>query len=147
MPIFTSFKVNSRTLEGKLDVSIFRRRLRKAQVELDRQVMNDMEPFMPYRTGRLVRETRAENRGREGTGRFTASGTDYGKYLYTGKRLVTKNAGDPWTRKGAKTYTTTQDIVFNKSVHPEAQAYWFEAAKKRHMKEWLRITKKTVGEG
>ena len=37
---------------------------------------------------------------------------------------------------------TDRNLVFNRSVNPQAQAHWFEASKAQNLEKWLRVYKK-----
>jgi hypothetical protein len=41
-------------------------------------------------------------------------------------------------------YATDKDLVYTKSVHPNAQSHWFEASKAQNLPKWLRGVKKLV---
>lgn len=84
---------------------------------------------------------------------FTAH-EHYARYLYHGKVLVDPKinaAGfltdEGWkSRYGSKKIETDRNLVFNKSVHPQAQAYWFEASKAQNLGKWKRAAENVAKE-
>lgn len=50
-------------------------------------------------------------------------------------------------RKGAQLQPTIENLDFEKSIHPEAQAHWFEKAKEVHGEEWVEQVKRVAGGG
>lgn len=90
-----------------------------AQKFLDNEVIKDSAPFVPMKTGQLVQSAIR--------GTIIGSGTVvynqvYARRLYYG-----------------------QDFNFSREKHPQAQAYWFEAAKAIHKEKWVRGAGKIVG--
>ena len=59
--------------------------------------------------------------------------------------MVDPETGSPWARKGAKKVVTDKDLNYDKSHHPNVTDHWFDTAKKNHLKEWVRVTKKVAG--
>lgn len=94
------------------------RAVRRGQYILDNQVVKDSNYFIPKDTGNA-----------EGSGiRATAFG----------EGRVTWNT--PYIRR---IYYGT-NFNFSKDINPNAQALWFEAAKSRHLSEWIEITKRAI---
>lgn len=94
----------------------------RAQRWLDNEVLKDCDPFVPMRTGNL------RNSGIRGT---VLGG---GKVVYNAPYA----AGCYYAR----------NRVFRKDKHPQAQAFWFEAAKKINKKKWCDGASKIIrGEG
>ena len=108
------------------------------------QAEKDTRPFVPALTLSLANRTRVE-------GNTIIYPGPYARYLYYGKvmRDPAINAagfqlpdGSWRSRKGAVKELTDKDLVFNTSVHPQAQAHWFEAGKAQNLGKWLRVYKK-----
>lgn len=108
-------------------------RLRKAQVWLEQQVMNDMLPVMPLRTGFLQQRTRSMNTVMLGSGKVWAAAPPYGRFLYGGKVMVDPVTGSPWARKGTRKVLTDRGLTFSQ---PGAKARWFETVKPMRLKNW-----------
>ena len=101
----------------------------KAEVWLANEVLKDTDPFVPMLTGSLSQRSHVE-------GKSVVYPGPYARYLYYGK-----------VRKGPKygpKYATDKDLVYTKSVHPNAQSHWFEASKAQNLPKWLRGVKKLV---
>lgn len=108
------------------------------------QAEKDTRPFVPALTLSLANRTRVD-------GNTIIYPGPYARYLYYGKvmRDPAINAagfqlpdGSWRSRKGAVKELTNKDLVFNTSVHPQAQAHWFEAGKAQNLDKWLRVYKK-----
>lgn len=104
------------------------------------QVKKDTSPFVPALTGSLDQQTKVE-----GT-RIIYSGP-YARYLYYGKLMVDPETGSAYARKGATKTLTDKNLVFNTSMHAQAQSHWFEASKAQNLGKWLRVVGKAVDNG
>ena len=134
-----------------LDLTRFGQQLSRAQYELDTMVMTDMVPYMPMQTGQFINVTRAMSASYAGTGRVVAAAPPFGRFLYEGKTMVDEKTGSPWARKGARKVLVSQ-YGGKTNAKPEltytrGQSHWFEAAKKKHVNEWIAKVKKTGGGG
>lgn len=142
-----SFEVNINSMSANVDCKRFAGQIDRAQYLLDGQVMTDMVPLMPMQTGTFIRLTRARSASIQGSGEVIAAAPPYGRFLYAGKVMVDEVTHSPWARPGARKIVTEKDLVFDRSTNPEAQAMWFEEAKKRHIDRWLALAKRTAGGG
>lgn len=129
----------------------FREQMQKAQFKLDTVVMADMKPYMPMETGTFINTTSAMSAALAGTGQVVAGAPPQGRFLYMGKGMVDELTGSPWARAGAKKVLVSQysgktnakeNLTFRRG-----QPHWFEAAKKDHGAEWLKIAKEEGGGG
>ena len=109
----------------------------RAESVLAQQVMKDTTPFVPALTGSLTQRTKVEE------GMVIYPGP-YARYLYYGKLMVDPETGSPWAKKGATKVLTDRSLVFNQTVHPQAQSHWFEASKAQNMEKWVRVADKAV---
>ena len=109
----------------------------KADHALAVQVAKDTEPFVPALTGSLKNRTQVEG------GTITYQGP-YARYLYYGKLMVDPATGSPWASKGAHKVLTDRNLVFNTSMHSQAQSHWFEVSKALNEDRWLDIYRKAV---
>lgn len=107
--------------------------LSRAQIWLEQQIMNDMLPVMPMRTGDFQQRTRALNTVALGSGHVWAAAPPFGRFLYGGKVMVDPVTGSPWAREGAKKVLTDRDLTFSR---PGAVARWFEAVKPAQLPRW-----------
>lgn len=112
----------------------------KAEHILAQQVAKDTSPFVPARTGSLDIRTRVEK------GSVIYPGP-YARFLYYGKVMVDPNTGSTFAPKGGTKVVTDRNLIFNKSVHPQAQSHWFEASKAQNMEKWERVAEKAVQDG
>lgn len=88
-------------------------RVKRAQLALDAQIITDSDPFVPYRTGRLLKSVLPF----AGKGELVYN-TEYAKAMYYGTHLN-----------------------FNKTRSALAGSHWFEKAKTLHKRHWLTIAR------
>lgn len=109
----------------------------KAEHTVAIQVQKDTSPYVPFLTGSLDQRTRVD-------GSEVVYPGPYARYLYHGKVMVDPETGSAYAPKGGTKVVTDKDLVFNKAMHSQAQAYWFEASKAENMDKWLRVADKAV---
>lgn len=109
----------------------------KAEHTVAIQVQKDTSPYVPFLTGSLDQRTRVD-------GSEVIYPGPYARYLYHGKVMVDPETGSAYAPKGGTKVVTGKDLVFNKAMHSQAQAYWFEASKAENMDKWLRVADKAV---
>ena len=145
---------------GRIEVDIrmtrFERQFERAQYELDSMIMTDMVPYMPMITSTFINVTRAMSAAVAGTGYVYAAAPPYGRYLYKGKVMVSPTTGSPWAQYGEKKVLVSEyggktrareNIEYTKTFHPKVTAEWFEAAKAKQGRKWIRLTKHRAGGG
>lgn len=101
------------------------------------QVLKDTSPFVPATNGKLDQSSKAE-------GNLVIYPGPYARYLYYGKLMVDPDTGSSWASSGATKVLTDRDLVFNTSMHAQAQSHWFEASKAQNMNKWERVAAKAV---
>ena len=153
---FKGFSIIAGDLKVKLSLSRFDEQYKKAQYQLDGDVMNSMVPFMPMISGSFINTTRAASAAVQGSGQVYAAYGPQGRYLYEGKVMVDEVTGSPFARRGAKKVLVSQyagktaakeNINYTHQAHPKAQDHWFDAAKAADGKKWVRRVKATAGGG
>ena len=127
-------KVN---VKAKIDPKLIAKRTPRADHILAVQAAKDTEQFVPALTGSLSQRTQVKD------GTITYPGP-YARYLYGGKVMVDPATGSPWATKGATKVLTDRNLVFNRSMHGQAQAEWFEASKALNLNKWLRVYGKAI---
>lgn len=137
-----------------LDLSRIKGNLEEAQKSLDIAVMEHMVPYMPMVTHTFVNLTRAISSSMAGTGIVCAAAPPYGRFLYEGKTMVGETSGRPVAQFGEKKVLVSQYrgytkasplLTYNTQAHPDAQAKWFDAAKRDHLDNWVSLVKKKAG--
>lgn len=113
------------------------RRCTKAEHIVAIRVESDTNPYTPALTGSLNQRTRV-------VGNSVVYPGPYARYLYYGKVMVDPDTGSPWAQPGAVKVLTDRDLVFTQSVHPQAQAHWFEASKAQNLDKWRRVAAENV---
>lgn len=101
------------------------------------QVEKDTVPFVPALTGSLAERTRV-------VGNAIIYPGPYARFLYNGKVMVDPNTGSTYAPKGGTKVLTDRNLVFTKTMHPQAQSHWFEASKAQNLDKWLRVAEKAV---
>ncbi len=112
----------------------------KAEHIVAQQVAKDTSPFVPMVTGSLDIRTRVDESNVIYPG-------PYARYLYYGKVMVDPNTGSAYAPKGGTKVVTDRNLVFNQTVHPQAQDHWFEASKAQNLEKWERVAEKAVKNG
>ena len=107
----------------------------KAEHAVAVQAEKDTRPFVPALTGSLMNRTQVE-------GNTIVYPGPYARFLYYGKVMVDPETGSPFAQKDAVKVVTDRNLVFNRSVNPQAQAHWFEASKAQNLDKWLRVYEK-----
>lgn len=153
---FIGFSIVGGDIRVTLNMSRFEKQFQRAQYQLDGAVMNSMVPFMPMVTGSFINATRAASAAVQGSGEVYAAYGPQGRFLYEGKTMVDEATGSTWAKKGAKKVlvseyggktTAQENLVYTKQAHPKAQSHWFDAAKKKDGKKWVKNVKETAGGG
>jgi hypothetical protein len=116
---------------------IIARACTKAEHAVAEQVEKDTQPFVPMLTGSLTQRTRVD-------GSTVIYPGPYARFLYYGKVMVDPNTGSTYAPKGGTKVVTDRNLVFNKTMHPQAQAHWFEASKAQNLDKWVRVADKAV---
>ena len=103
----------------------------KAEHTVAEEVLSDTAPFVPALTKSLTNRSHVE-----------------GNYVVDPKINAAGFLTDEgWkSRYGSKKIETDRNLVFNKSVHPQAQAYWFEASKAQNLEKWKRAAENVAKE-
>ena len=70
--------------------------------------------------------------------------------------MVDELTGSPYARRGAKKVLVSQfsgqtaakeNLEYTRQAHPQAQAKWFDAAKRQYDSTWIRKVKAQAGGG
>ena len=110
---------------------------KQAEYVMALQVEKDTQPFVPALTGSLNTRTRV-------VGNEVIYPGPYARFLYYGKVMVDPNTGSTWAPKGGTKVVTDRNLVFTKTMHPQAQAFWCEASKAQNIDKWARVAQKAV---
>ena len=146
------------TIKANINLDRIEGNIQKAQFALDSQVMTDMVPYMPMQTGNFIQRTRAMSAAIAGSGKVVAAAPPMGRYLYMGKVMVDSETGKGPARipvgpneyifrfrKGAKLVATERDLQFSKAANPKVTKQWFDAAKRDHGRDCVKLAKRTAG--
>ena len=153
---FKGFSVVDGDMKIKLNMDRFCRQYQEAQYLLDGMVMDSMIEFMPMISGDFIDRTRVKSTSMQGTGFVCAAAAPYGRFLYFGKTMVDPVTGSTWARHDAEKVLVSQysgktnakeNLQYTKSPHTQAQAEWFDAAKRQYGSTWIRKVKAQAGGG
>ena len=109
------------------------------------QIMTDMPPYMPMQTGTFQNVTRAMSAAIAGSGKVVAAAPPMGRFLYEGKVMVGVDSHSPFARYGEKKVVTDRDLQYSTAAHPKVEKKWFDAAKRDHGSDWVKMAKKVAG--
>jgi hypothetical protein len=135
------------SIDANIDLGRIERNIEKAQYSLDSQVMTDMVPYMPMQTENFIQRTRAMSAAIAGSGKVVAAAPPMGRFLYEGKMMVGVDSHSPFARYGEKKVVTDRDLQYSTAAHPKVEKKWFDAAKRDHGSDWVRMAKKVAGGG
>lgn len=113
----------------KIPVELLKKPASIAEKWLANEVLKDTRPFVPALTLSLSNRAHVE-------GSTVVYPGPYARYLYYGKVMEGPLHGPK--------HATDKDLVFTKTVHPQAQAFWFEASKAQNLGKWTNGVKKIV---
>jgi hypothetical protein len=133
------------SIDANIDLGRIERNIEKAQYFLDSQVMTDMVPYMPMQTGNFIQRTRAMSAAIAGSGKVVAAAPPMGRFLYEGKVMVGVDSHSPFARYGEKKVVTDRDLQYSTAAHPKVEKKWFDAAKRDHGSDWVKMAKKVAG--
>lgn len=151
---FKKFTVIKGDVKVTVNLTSLDKRFQKAQFALDSAVMTSMVPFMPMQTGTFIAKTKAVSTSLAGSGVVCAAASPEGRFLYEGLTMVDEKTGSPWARKSAKKVLVSQykgktmaseRLDFSKNAHPQVTDHWFDAAKEKDLRNWVKAVKATVG--
>jgi hypothetical protein len=131
----TGFKVHADGLEY-IEASV-RRAATAAENKLAEAIKTDSEPFVPALTGEFSSKTTVDDN-------LIIYPAPFARFLYWGKLMIDPNTGSAWAKAGVKKITAAPDLVFTKTIHPQAQSQWFEAAKAQNLNKWIKVARKEV---
>lgn len=142
---FPSFSVVNGNVKTKVSMERFEKQFEQAQYWLDGQVFNSMVPFMPFRDGNMMNVSKIQSASLQGSGKVIAAAPPYGRFLYEGVVMVDPETMSPFARKGAKKVVTDRPLQFAKIPHSDATDHWFDAAKEKDGKAWVKGVKRIAG--
>ncbi len=110
----------------------------KAQEELDRLVLNDSQPYVPYNVGNL------RNSGIYGT--VPGSGevtwlSIYAHYMYEGKAMVGVESRSAYAKKYEPKEYNGETLNYHTAG---TGSHWFEKAKQNKLESWIAAVKNVL---
>lgn len=123
-PSFRDITLKNETMTARIGLSIFGWRFLKAQKWLDQEIMNKMEPVIPYRTGAFLAKIKNDNAGRIGTGVIRTAVPPQGQKLYPG--VTSKGVPFHWT-------------------NPNTQPFWGQYVVRTYRHEFVKGVRKIIG--
>lgn len=130
---------------GSLDIRISGNRIagniQRAQMHLDKDVLEDSNKYVPFRAGELRRSGIRNTVLGSGTVQWN---TPYAHYQYTGKDMIGTVTKRHWAMEGEPKMYNGRALQYHTAG---TGAFWFEKAKMVHGKAWIRKVKKIAGGG
>lgn len=113
--------------------SKYQQKFTRAQMWLDNAVVADCQPFVPFRTGMLVKSGILGTVPGTGVVSYIAP---YARFQYYGKLMVGVKSRSAWAKPGEPKVVTNKALTY----HSDSLrgSFWFERAKAIHKGEWLR---------
>lgn len=142
---FPHYQIVQGDIKADIGLERFEKQFQDAQYWLDGQVFQSMIPFMPYRDGNMARVAQIQSASFQGSGKVIAAGPPYGRFLYEGLVMVDPETMSPFARKDANKVVTDRPLHFSKIPHPDATDHWFDAAKEKDGKAWVKGVKRIAG--
>ena len=139
---FPGFSIVSGDIKADVKLDRFEKSFQDAEYWLDGEIMTDMVPFMPHRDGTFINLTKIQSAAIQGSGKVIAAAPPTGRFLYEGKVMVDPQSGSPWARKGAKKVVTGKQLDYS---NPRATPHWFDTAKEKYGKSWIKGVKEIAG--
>lgn len=139
---FPGFSINRGDIKVDVKLDRFEKSFKDAQYWIDGEIMTDMVPFMPHRDGTFINLTKIQSAAIQGSGKVIAAAPPTGRFLYEGKVMVDPQSGSPWARKGAKKVVTGKQLDYS---NPRATPHWFDTAKEKYGKSWIKGVKEIAG--
>ena len=101
-PRFKDITFKNQTMTDHIGLAFFGGRFKRAQIWLDKEIMNKMAPVIPYRTGAYLGKIKAQNATLEGTGVVRTTVQPQGVKLYSG--ISPKGIPYHWTNPNTQPY-------------------------------------------
>lgn len=139
---FPGFSIKRGNIKVDVKLNRFEKSFQEAQYWLDGEIMTDMVPFMPHRDGTFINLTKMQSAAIQGSGKVVAAAPPTGRFLYEGKVMVDPQTGSPWAKKGAKKVVTGKSLNYS---NPRATPHWFDTAKDKYGKSWIKGVKEIAG--
>lgn len=137
-------KINTHV--GNVDIKIDTKRIdhniKEAQAWINRKVVADCEPFIPFNQGALKNSVEYPQGIYGGEIEYNSP---YAHYQYMGELYLSAN-GSSWAKKHEKKYPSGKPLHY----HPKSAGttdHWFEKAKEQHKEEWIKGVKEIAGKG
>ncbi len=131
------YKNTTDTVSIKINTSRFDHNFEKAQKKLDRLVLGQSTPYVPFREGHLRSSGHIVHDG------LLEWNEPYAHYMYMGELYLTEN-GSSWAHKYEQKYPAGIDLQYHE---PNTGARWVDKAKQVHGSEWINTVKRIAGGG
>lgn len=123
-----------------LDTSKMEHRIKvNAQRALDEDVLNDTQPYVPFRSGFLQGSGHIADGGGE-----VVWGAVYSHFQYIGFVRTDENGRVFVGKHEEKPILTERPLQYG---HHGATSRWFEESKKENLQKWIDTVKKEIGKG
>ncbi len=141
------------SIEAHIVMEPTARRISRAYMHLQTNIMSSMLPLMPNVMGSFQQRTIGMNMAMLGSEYVYAGVGPMGQYLYHGKVMVNaktdKGPGvipgvGPRYRKGTELKVTSRDLDTSNGSNGHWVPFWYEEAKKRDLQAWVKGVQKDL---
>lgn len=114
----------------------------RIQGAIDNEVLKQMAPYTPMRTGTLMRSATLGTVIGSGEIVYSHPGA---RYLYYGELMVSSVTGSAYAASGEQKVLTGKELSYSTAVHPLAGKLWFERMKSDKLDVIKRVAAKAGG--
>ena len=107
----------------------------KARKKVKSSIVRCSDKFMPFNKGELTKSVVPSMKRNDA---FLIWNKVYARFLYEGKVMVGINSRLSWAKRGEKKAVTDRNISFREGK-PNSGSHWFEKAKEKNIKIWIKI--------
>lgn len=134
------FNITEHHADLAVQKSVLTQNCLKAENTVAKKVLEDTRPFVPALTGAFDASSYVD-------GNTVVYPGPYARFLYYGKVMVDPETGSPFASAGTTKVVTDRDLVFNATIHAEAQAFWFRASKALNLDSWKQTARRSIAHG
>lgn len=136
----SALKITEHHADLAVEKSLMRTKASTAEHTVALKILEDTRPFVPAKTGAFDASSYVERN------RVVYS-APYARFLYYGKLMVDPETESPFAPAGSTKVLTDTELVFNTTVHGDAQAFWYRASKAMNKDEWLKTARRSIAHG
>lgn len=139
-----NIKIREKGIKVDIRFDRLNKQLDNAQSALTTTVFQDMKPYMPNPNMAEIVDDKT----------IIAAKGPQGRFLYEGKKMVGANTGSAYAKRGERKVLVREKFKSSGKygqderlhyTNPQARPHWFDTAKNKHLRDWLKKIKKIAG--